>query len=444
MSQAISLQHKLIKTSMLSSIVAGLFALLLLIALSIYHNMDVQDQIMDEISDMLLISDLSTTSGFQLDELSDEFDIQYQLMNGDKLLTQSREFELDISSQAKITDQDSAYDFIWSNHQIWRSYHAKNPDSGLSVYVIQPLSERFKDLSQSLISYFLILLSLWAIQWLILHFSVKKQFRSIQLLSTEIAEKNVNDLSLIQQPQPEFKELQPMVNQLNQMFIRLEQALVAEQRFTADASHELRSPLSAIHMRLQLLQRKYAEVPEIRHQLSLIQNDVFRGTQVLENLLLLARLDPTDKSDLPKTWVSLEKMTHGVLSALETFIDEKQVQLHIQSEDANVDVNEELMFICIRNLIDNAIRYTPQQGNIYIDLGHFEGWKLFEIQNDGEGVSEEVIARLGERFFRALGTQTQGSGLGLSICKTVVDLHQGKIDFSASKYGGLKIRLYLP
>lgn len=85
MSQAISLQHKLIKTSMLSSIVAGLFALLLLIALSIYHNMDVQDQIMDEISDMLLISDLSTTSGFQLDELSDEFDIQYQLMNGDKL-----------------------------------------------------------------------------------------------------------------------------------------------------------------------------------------------------------------------------------------------------------------------------------------------------------------------------------------------------------------------
>ncbi len=183
MSQAISLQHKLIKTSMLSSIVAGLFALLLLIALSIYHNMDVQDQIMDEISDMLLISDLSTTSGFQLDELSDEFDIQYQLMNGDKLLTQSPEFKLDISSHAKITDQDSTYDFIWSNHQLWRSYHAKNPDSGLSVYVIQPLSERFKDLSQSLISYFLILLSLWAIQWLILHFSVKNnldQFNRFQ------------------------------------------------------------------------------------------------------------------------------------------------------------------------------------------------------------------------------------------------------------------------
>jgi two-component system, OmpR family, sensor histidine kinase QseC len=443
MSQAISLQHKLIKTSMLSSIVAGLFALLLLIALSIYHNMDVQDQIMDEISDMLLISDLSTTSGFQLDELSDEFDIQYQLMNGDVLLTQSPEFELDKSLQSKMTHQDNGYDFIWSNHQLWRSYQAKNQDSGLSVYVIQPLSERFKDLSHSLISYFLILLSLWLIQWLILHFSVKKQFKSIQSLSKEIAEKSVKDLTLIQQPKPEFKELQPMVNQLNQMFTRLEQALVAEQRFTADASHELRSPLSAIHMRLQLLQRKYAEVPEIHRQLNLIQNDVFRGTQVLENLLLLARLDPTDKNDLPKTSVSLEKMTQGVLAALETFIDEKQVQIHIQSDDVQVNVNEELIFICIRNLIDNAIRYTPQQGHIYIHVGYFEHWKLFEIQNDGEGVPEDVIARLGERFFRALGTQTQGSGLGLSICKTVIDLHQGKIDFSASEYGGLKVRLYL-
>lgn len=443
MSQAISLQYKLIKTSMLSSIVAGMFALLLLIALSIYHNMDVQDQIMDEISDMLLISDLSTTSGFQLDELSDEFDIQYQLMNGDMRLTQSPEFALNPTDLSKMTHQDSGYDFIWLNHQLWRSYHAKNTDSGLSVYVIQPLSERFKDLSQSLISYFLILLSLWSIQWLILHFSVKKQFKSIQSLSKEIAEKSVKDLTLIQQPQPEFKELQPMVNQLNQMFIRLEQALVAEQRFTADASHELRSPLSAIHMRLQLLQRKYAGFPEIHHQLNLIQNDVFRGTQVLENLLLLARLDPAEAVDLPKKWASLGHITEKVILALETFMDEKQIQIHTQSEDVDVEVNEELMFICLRNLIDNAIRYTPQQGHVYIHLGHFEHWKLFEIQNEGEGVPNEVIERLGERFFRALGTQTRGSGLGLSICKTVIDLHQGQIHFSASEYGGLKIRVYL-
>ncbi len=443
MTQAVSLQTKLIKTSMLSSIVAGIFALVLLVSLSIYHNMNVQDEIMDEVADMLLISDLSATSGFQLDELSDEFDIQYRLMNGEVMLTQSPEFDLQQGHDNLLAKgEDNGYAFIWSENKLLRSYRAIDQDSQLSVYVIQPLSVRFKDLLQSFISYLLVLLSLWLVQWLILHFSVKKQFKSIQLLSTEIAEKNANDLSLIQQ-QPAFKELEPMVNQLNQMLARLDQALIAEQRFTADASHELRSPLSAIQMRLQLLQRKYAEVPEIYQQLNSIQNDVNRGTLVLENLLLLARLDPADASELPKTWISLEQMTQHVLNSLDPFIDEKQLQIHIQSEDVQVYVNEELLFICIRNLVDNAIRYTPVQGNIYIQIGPLNNSNSFEIQNDGEGIPQDILDRLGERFYRALGTKTQGSGLGLSICKKVIDLHHGQIQFAASEYGGLSVCVYL-
>lgn len=443
MTQAVSLQTKLIKTSMLSSIVAGVFALILLVSLSIYHNMKVQDEIMDEVADMLLISDLSSTSGFQLDELSDEFDIQYRLMNGQVMLTQSPEFDLQQGHDNLLAKgEDNGYAFIWAENKLLRSYRAIDQDSQLSVYVIQPLSVRFKDLLQSFISYLLVLLSLWLVQWLILHFSVKKQFKSIQLLSTEIAEKNANDLSLIQQ-QPAFKELEPMVNQLNQMLARLDQALIAEQRFTADASHELRSPLSAIQMRLQLLQRKYAEVPEIYQQLNSIQNDVNRGTLVLENLLLLARLDPADASELPKTWISLEQMTKHVLNSLDPFIDEKQLQIHIQSEDIQVYVNEELLFICIRNLVDNAIRYTPVQGNIYIQIGPLNNSNSFEIQNDGEGIPQDILDRLGERFYRALGTKTQGSGLGLSICKKVIDLHHGQIQFAASEYGGLSVCVYL-
>ncbi|BAP36275.1 sensor histidine kinase [Acinetobacter guillouiae] len=443
MTQAVSLQTKLIKTSMLSSIVAGVFALILLVSLSIYHNMKVQDEIMDEVADMLLISDLSATSGFQLDELSDEFDIQYRLMNGEVMLTQSPEFDLQQGHDNLLAKgEDNGYAFIWAENKLLRSYRAIDQDSQLSVYVVQPLSVRFKDLLQSFISYLLVLLSLWLLQWLILHFSVKKQFKSIQLLSTEIAEKNANDLSLIQQ-QPAFKELEPMVNQLNQMLARLDQALIAEQRFTADASHELRSPLSAIQMRLQLLQRKYVEVPEIHQQLNSIQNDVNRGTLVLENLLLLARLDPADASELPKTWISLEQMTQHVLNSLDPFIDEKQVQIHIQSEDVQVYVNEELLFICIRNLVDNAIRYTPVQGNIYIQIGPLNNSNSFEIQNDGEGIPQDILDRLGERFYRALGTKTQGSGLGLSICKKVIDLHHGQIQFAASKYGGLSVCVYL-
>ena len=332
---AVSLQSKLIKTSMLSSVVAGLVAFILLIGLSIYHTMQVQDEIMDEITDMLMISDLSTTSGSQIDELSEEFDIQYQLSNQTMLLTQSAQFDLQAQNH-KILNQQDGYSYIWFEQKLWRSYQAFDHEKKLNVLVIQPLDIRFKDLSQSFIGYLFILFILWLMQWGISHFLIKKQFRPIQQLSKDIAEKSAHDLSLIDQPQPELKELQPMIKQLNQMLTRLDQALVAEQRFTADASHELRSPLSAIQMRLQLLQRQYAEIPELKSQLQLIQNDVKRGTQVLENLLLLARLDPMDEVQLPRTWISVDTLTQDVFKALEPLINEKNIQIHMDGEDCKI------------------------------------------------------------------------------------------------------------
>ncbi|RZG75792.1 sensor histidine kinase [Acinetobacter sp. WCHAc060025] len=451
MTQAISLRKRLIKTSMLSSIVAGLLALLLLVGISIYHTMKVQDQIMDEVADMLLKSDLSQNSGSQLDELSDEFDIQYQLVNGQQLLTDSTESAADeidtekkhVAQKRMITDLQNGYDIVWIDQRLQRSYQASDDDSKLMVNMLQPLSVRFKDLSQSFFTYLAVLLGLWAVQWGVLHFSVKKQFKSIQQLSNEIAGKNAQDLSTIQQPQPEFQELQPMVNQLNQMLTRLDQALSNEQRFTADASHELRSPLSAIQMRLQVLKRKYQDLPELQPYLDNIQQDVHRGTQVLENLLLLARLDPSDDSELTKTCLDLEAITQEVLQTLASQLREKQIQLHIENEQVKVYGNEELLFICIRNLIDNAIRYTPPQGNIYIHLGYLNNWEVFEIENDGEGIPPDILKHLGERFYRALGTKTQGSGLGLSICKKVAELHRGQMHIEASEHGGLKVSLYL-
>lgn len=440
--QAVSLQSKLIKTSMLSSVVAGLAAFILLIAHSAYQTMQVQDEIMDEIADMLMISDLSSSSGSQIDELSDQFDIQYQLSNQKMLLTQSTQFDLH-TQNPRIFAQQDAYSFIWSGDRLLRSYQVFDHETKLNAHVIQPLSIRFKDFKHSFLSYLLILLGLWSVQWLISHFLIQKQFKPIQQLSKDIAEKSANDLSLIDQPRPELKELQPMVNQLNQMLTRLDQALVAEQRFTADASHELRSPLSAIQLRLQLLQRQYAEMPELKAQLQLIQNDVYRGTQVLENLLLLARLDPMDEAQLPRTWGSIDTIMQDVLKALEPLINEKQIQIHIDREASDIYANAELIFICIRNLIDNAIRYTPVLGHIYIRFGHLNNQIFYEIENDGQGISQDVLDRLGERFYRALGTQTQGSGLGLSICKKIIALHQGQIEFSSSEYGGLNVSVYL-
>ena len=442
MPKTVSLQTKLIKTSLFSSILTGLLALLLFVLISLYQTMQVQDQIMDEIADMLLIADITTHSGQQVDELSDEFDIQYQLKDQQHILTESKEFPLEQQNSKLQTQASNGYRYIWQDRQLWRMYSAEDAELKMSVTMLQPVGERFKELAQNVMGYSLVLILLWFMQWLILHFAVKRQFKVIQQLSKNIAEKNADDLAPIQQQVPELKELQPMVLQLNQLLQRLKQSLLAEQRFTADASHELRSPLSAIQMRLQVLKRKY---PDLNQDLASIQNDVSRGTQVLENLLLLARLDPTNTHQLPKIDVNLKAIVCDVIQALQPFALEKNIQIttHI-ADDLSIFANEKLIFTCVRNLVDNAIRYAGQGGYVFIDVQQRQQNMIMTIADDGQALTEEILQRLGERFYRALGTKTQGSGLGLSICQKIMQLHAGEIHFSKSGYGGLQVTLQLP
>ena len=439
MLKTVSLQTKLIKTSLFSSILTGLLALLLFVLISLYQTMQMQDQIMDEIADMLLIADITTHSGQQVDELSDEFDIQYQLKDQQHILTESKEFPLEQQNSKLQMQASNGYRYIWQDQQLWRMYSAEDAELNMSVTMLQPVGERFKELAQNVMGYSLVLILLWFMQWLILHFAVKRQFKVIQQLSKNIAEKNADDLAPIQQQVPELKELQPMVLQLNQLLQRLKQSLLAEQRFTADASHELRSPLSAIQMRLQVLKRKY---PDLNQDLASIQNDVSRGTQVLENLLLLARLDPTNTHQLPKIDVNLQAIVSDVIQALQPFALEKNIQIttHI-ADDLSIFANEKLIFTCVRNLVDNAIRYAGQGGHVFIDVQQRHQNVVMTIADDGQSLTEEILQRLGERFYRALGTKTQGSGLGLSICQKIMQLHAGEIHFSKSGYGGLQVTL---
>ena len=308
--------------------------------------------------------------------------------------------------------------------------------------IYQPLKVRFEEVLSSFLIYAVLLIALWLLQWLFAYFAIGRQFKVMQILSQKISNKSAQDLSPIQSNQPEIKELQPIVSQLNQLLNRLQQSLLAEQRFTADASHELRSPLSAIQLRLQVLQRKYQDQPQFTQELQLIQQDVNRGTQVLENLLLLARLDPTETADLPKSRLDLSELTMQVWQSLEIFRQQKQVKLKTQLESAQIKVNPELMTTCLRNLLDNAIRYSPSHGTVYLAVRIRQQQIYLCIENEGQGLDHALISRLGERFYRALGSQTTGSGLGLSICKKIVQLHQADMKFSASGYGGLKVELY--
>lgn len=445
MTNSVSLQTRLVKTSLISSIVAGSVALLLFLLVSAYQTMQIQDEIMDEISDMLLITDLTNNTGQQVDEFSEEFDIQYQLRQGQQVLTQSEDFKFNAKPQTVLSGLDDHYGLVWHDKHLWRSYTAQDENTNMRVFVLQPFIDRFKELFHSLLAYGLILLTLWLLQWLMLHVLIKRQFRVIDQLSTQIAQKHADDLAPIHSKASELKELQPIILQLNQLLKRLDLSLTAEQRFTSDASHELRSPLSAIQMRLQLLQRKH---PEMTTEFTDMQADVKRGTQVLENLLLLARLDPEHADHLPKIRFKLDDLVHELVQVLKPLAHEKNIEftpkIPLEHIDFQIYANRDLVFICLRNLMDNAIRYSPLSAKIILQFSANRNQLFFSIENPGQILDTDTMARLGERFYRILGTQTQGSGLGLSICKKIMDLHHGDIQFYALQQGGLRVTCIFP
>jgi len=404
----------------------------------------VQDEIMDEISDTLLVSDLSQHSMKQFDELSDEFDIQYELLSSGQLLTHSHSYQHELFEQGNLSE---GFSYFWFDGQLWRSLAAQQDDSQLQVEVFQPMSTRIEEVLKALAGYSGLMVLFWLLQWVIVSWRTEQQLAALNLLSKRIAQKTASNLEPIQDPDV-ITEIQPVIDALNQLLARLQRALVAEQRFTADASHELRSPLSAIQMRLQVLQRKYQHVPELHQDFERIQEDVSRSTKILENLLLLARLEPNEaeQPQLPKTVIDLNYLLARVIETVDLDAKAKQmlIETNTLSTETKTFANEELLFIAFRNLFDNAIRYSPTLGSIHVEIGQDEQQIKVAIEDTGNGVDDEVLQRLGQRFFRVLGTQQQGSGLGISITRKIIELHNGELHFMHAEQGGLRVEINLP
>lgn len=439
--QTISLQKKLVKTSVWGSVFAGSVAFVLLLGISSYQTMSINDEIMDEISDMLLIADITSISGHQIDELSEEFDIEYQLIFNHDVLSSTKNYPKKIHLNGL---NEKGYSFIWYKNKIYRTFINYQDDPNFYVKAIQPLEVRFKGLWHTVVLYLFIVIVLWFLQWIFVHLAIGKQFKSILTLSDKISKRSASNLEPIIQQPIEIKELQSIVAQLNHLLERLQASMLAEQRFTADASHELRSPLSAIQMRLQLLQRKYQYHSDFQKDIKQIQIDVNRNQYVLENLLLLARLDPTQAEKLPKRYFNLDEIIQEVLNSLEPFSMEKHIEYKVDKSAYYLTANQELIYTCVRNILDNSIRYEKENGQIFISFHSVEKNIEIIIEDTCDKVDENVLKHLGERFYRALGTKTNGSGLGLSICKKIMELHGGSISFSRSQYGGLKVTLKIP
>ena len=241
------------------------------------------------------------------------------------------------------------------------------------------------------------------------------------------------------------EEIASLVDELNRLLLRLKQTLDREQRFASDAAHELRTPLAALRTHAQVA-LKATDNPAVITALGKVMTGVERSTHVVQQLLTLSRLVPgsslDNQTDTDVVNIARETISDIIPIALEKNID---LSLEAEQEHIHITANGITLGIMMRNLVDNAIRYTPDNGKVVVAIFEDMTSVTLQVTDNGPGIPPKLRARVFERFFRVLGTKAQGSGLGLAIVQQIAGLHHGQVKLDSPAEGsGLQISIVLP
>ena len=235
-------------------------------------------------------------------------------------------------------------------------------------------------------------------------------------------------------------EMAPMVTALNGLFERIGTLLESERRFTADAAHELRTPIAAIRMQAQVALGE-ADDTLRRHALQGTLDGCDRATRLVEQLLTLSRLEADAVPDMAA--VDLSALTRQVVGEVAPKALGKNQTLEFEAiEPCSIPGNETLLAVLVRNLVDNAVRYSPPSAQIKVAVQRESGFIVLSVEDSGPGLADPERQRLGERFFRVPGSPESGSGLGWSIVRRIAVAHRLELQIADStELGGLMVRV---
>lgn len=307
-----------------------------------------------------------------------------------------------------------------------RVYASWNQQHSLQIQVAEPATHR-KDISTRFagkISGFA--LAFAAIAALAIWWSVGRAFAILKRTNDEVARRTPNDLAdVILDGVP--REVYPLLASINRLFGRVRRTMESEQRFTADAAHELRTPLAAIKTNLQVLQRARhaAERNEFIVGLGL---SVDRASRLVDQLLTLSRLDPQSPGIEGFDELDLAALLAPQVPAWRALAEGHGLHLDTHLGAVRCAVNRDALLMLVRNLVDNAVRYTPVGGSIAIACREDAGRAVLEVNDTGPGIPADMHERVFERFFRLAGAHIPGSGLGLSIVRRIADLHGATVN----------------
>lgn len=284
------------------------------------------------------------------------------------------------------------------------------------------------------------------------HMAARKALMPWVLLAQTVQARSPKDLRPIPIAPHTPADVQVMAEALNRLFARANEESDAQQRFIADAAHQLRTPLAALQSQVEAWALMAQSAPDKSIHLPVTQVERLRQasrrtTQLANQLLALSRVESSLGQAAGTQRVDIKNLCETVL---ESFLDDalaKQLDLGLEAEAAHVTGHEWLLRELIANVLDNAVKYTPQGGRVTLRCGRRLSPQrqirvYVEVEDDGPGVSVGEYARLTHRFYRGPGTTVEGTGLGLAIAQEIAQGHGAHLQFAPGALGrGMRVTL---
>jgi two-component system sensor histidine kinase QseC len=366
--------------------------------------------------------------------------VAFQLWSKDKgLLLRSES-----APQIPFTFAKQGFSEVQSEGSLWHVFSVSNKAGDYVIHVGQQEAIRQQltdEISEQLVTQFLVGMPVLA---LVIWFIIGNALTPMNQLQKALSQREVSylkPLSVDNLP----NELVPMVNALNSLFAQLEQAFEHERRFTADASHELRTPLAGLLTQVQVALKTQDEQIQ-RQALKRIEQAVNRMSYMVKQLLTFSRID-SGPEFLEKTGVKLSSEIIQVITDLEHDAYRKSIDVEfIEKSSAEIIGNPPLINILIRNIVDNAIKYTPEYGSIRIYLTDKDKHVELRVEDSGPGIKPDAYEKSLKRFHRLAETASvaQGTGLGFSIAQRIVAIHGAELNLGVSELDGLKVTVLFP
>ncbi len=332
----------------------------------------------------------------------------------------------------RLSNQEQGYSDTTIEGHRWRVFSTWDESGKNLVQVAERAEERdelARDIAANLLQPLWFALPLLA---LLLWLAVARGLQPLAKLTRQLAEREPDNLSALRAENAP-REVMPLIERLNQLFVRIEASLQKERRFTADAAHELRTPVAAIRAQAQVARAASTDAERI-HALDNAIVGCDRASHLIDQLLTLARIDALD--DKVTEPCHLRPLAAEVIAAIAPAALSQDVHLELsEGEEAVVRGNPVLLRILLRNLIDTAVRHTRRGTAVRIDLAADQGQPCLSVSDNGPGIPESELARVAERFYRPVGTSASGSGLGLSIVKRIAEIHGASLQLAPNDDG---------